>query len=738
MSQSSPSIPAVAAYRAPAHKHAHHLHSIPPREKTARKLILDHMLYLHAHARFIQARSELGMARPGATHLDDTEDVQALTFGVTGMDRHKSNSVDKFRFCPHVDLELAREQRAAAEGMEKVLSSLLIQNGDLNDRSDHTGSGGRPLPSGIRLRLALSALINDFFARDVHVFEQDDPPDEALHASPSDSLETPMSIASIISDPPFPPNGYPHTPISVPALPYPFLDLYPLHPSRPGSHSPWALDPMATSLRPTSASASSPSRSHAPHVWKAVGRSRELYNAGIKRRRSICVRHLTPLDECPQLCVHAAAYTSREPRQALTNIGTGLSHSGPPLRRRRRLGTGGISSAGGTGARMADLLPRFLKLSALVARELGSEMRGEQQEIYDEEPSPRDQLATNQRSSSTPSPTVTPIHSDPISTTGDARPTREWYALLSGIVTRAVLEGYLGKGWLGPDSLEVLFGLGIGVDWNTLDHIDHRQASNTTRSGSSAASPDPLRAGTPRVQDDINENDDNDGSNSTETRSTSWFGEDDMQFELDSMPTLADAAKILFGRGTPANATTSYTPAPSAPPYGFATTRWSPTFTRPGIEGGDPEWEWEMSERIAEFSTIAPQTPDLMSHLNELSARYPPEPIERAGVRFCEAVANWRGTPELEVYKSKVRIPAPSSVMNGPSTATFSPPRSASTSTSVASTSPTPTMTSNTPNIFSYFAIPGRVKLSGVPSSRKRPRDDIIPSALTGSVKRRM
>lgn len=36
-----------AKYKAPAHKHAHHLHSIPPREKSTRTLIIDHMLWVH-------------------------------------------------------------------------------------------------------------------------------------------------------------------------------------------------------------------------------------------------------------------------------------------------------------------------------------------------------------------------------------------------------------------------------------------------------------------------------------------------------------------------------------------------------------------------------------------------------------------------------------------------------------------------------------------------------------------
>jgi hypothetical protein len=37
-------------YKAPAHKHAHHLHSIPPREKSTRTLIIDHMLWVHGRS----------------------------------------------------------------------------------------------------------------------------------------------------------------------------------------------------------------------------------------------------------------------------------------------------------------------------------------------------------------------------------------------------------------------------------------------------------------------------------------------------------------------------------------------------------------------------------------------------------------------------------------------------------------------------------------------------------------
>ena len=42
-----------------------------------------------------------------------------------------------------------------------------------------------------------------------------------------------------------------------------------------------------------------------------------------------------------------------------------------------------------------------------------------------------------------------------------AGPTREWYALLAGLLTRAVLEGYLLKGWKGTWGAETLLGLGL-------------------------------------------------------------------------------------------------------------------------------------------------------------------------------------------------------------------------------------------------------------------------------------
>jgi hypothetical protein len=49
-----------------------------------------------------------------------------------------------------------------------------------------------------------------------------------------------------------------------------------------------------------------------------------------------------------------------------------------------------------------------------------------------------------------------------------------------------------------------------------------------------------------------------------------------------------------------------------------------------------------------QFYDIPASTPDLATHMEDLVWQYPSEPIERAAVRFCEAVAKWRGKPELE------------------------------------------------------------------------------------------
>lgn len=37
--------------------------------------------------------------------------------------------------------------------------------------------------------------------------------------------------------------------------------------------------------------------------------------------------------------------------------------------------------------------------------------------------------------------------------------------------------------------------------------------------------------------------------------------------------------------------------------------------------------------------------------MEDLAWQYPAEPVERAAVRFCEAIARWHGKPELETVR---------------------------------------------------------------------------------------
>lgn len=46
-------------------------------------------------------------------------------------------------------------------------------------------------------------------------------------------------------------------------------------------------------------------------------------------------------------------------------------------------------------------------------------------------------------------------------------PSCEWYSLLAGLLTRAVLEGYLTAGWTGAQAVRCLLLVGLGVESDT-------------------------------------------------------------------------------------------------------------------------------------------------------------------------------------------------------------------------------------------------------------------------------
>lgn len=185
---------APSTFKPPAHKHAHHLHSIPPREKSTRTLIIDHMLWVHARTRFAQARAELGMSdrtggpsslnyahreRPEQYEEDeeidsDGEDAAMLKAKEGG----PGETDDEEERRQRQDLVLSRNLRVRAINLEKVVTSMLDQPPPVlhpvleepetpptSPKRDRSKDHPHTLPNGVRLRLALGTVINDLFSR---------------------------------------------------------------------------------------------------------------------------------------------------------------------------------------------------------------------------------------------------------------------------------------------------------------------------------------------------------------------------------------------------------------------------------------------------------------------------------------------------------------------------------------------------------------------------------------------
>lgn len=297
-------------------------------------------------------------------------------------------------------------------------------------------------------------------------------------------------------------------------------------------------------------------------------------------------------------------------------VGSGLASSGlggSLLRRGIPLSDETRGPPGAKNTQLAELIPRFLRLSALVALELGREV------------------------GATPSAEniVTKV----------LVPTSEWYLLLAGLLTCAVLEGYLTAGWTGLAPVQVLLGVGLG----------------------SAVIPEPSQ---------LTANDEYD------------------EFEPDDMPDLPDAVSVLFPSWS----------AKNGPRYDIAGgASAGENFTGSGRrvsdpevigEGGEAEFSHEMGQRVArvcncllgtllcsfsltplignfdgllitgrslilfvlpprQFLDVPAGTPDLLMHMENLARRFPAEPVERAALRFCEAIALWRGKPELETVRPR-------------------------------------------------------------------------------------
>ncbi|KAI0749645.1 hypothetical protein C8Q80DRAFT_1163205 [Daedaleopsis nitida] len=702
-------------FKAPAHKHAHHLHSIPPREKSTRTLIIDHLLWVHGRTRFAQARAELGMTdraggpsssnfahreRPENFEEDeevysDGEDVRVLGAREGGPEHtHGDDDEDRLE---RQDLPLARNLRQRAESVEKVATAMLDQPpqekplhpDDLLDpptspslQPQNARQHQHTLPNGVRLRLTLATVINDFFCR-----RAPDPPQRPpiVHTDPN------VPVASVL----------------------------------PSSLIPLAGLCNASFIPGVARTSRKPVPSEYIRSLYAIGSDPDTSNSppGLRCPRhlhmscEICVEAKTQFTVRPgqtrgrATSGRAGSTTGSSPGDGSSNnngtvlatgvtgwqdgsgIGSGLARPGSTgtVLRRPSMPNGAPGPGSMTpmmnNTKLTELIPRFMRLSALVAMELGREATEDRASVdggdrRDEDGAPP-----------TPRPPLSPQTNASDFSFNALRPSREWYYLFAGLLTRAVLEGYLTANWRGVEPLEVLLGLGLAMSPTSLRANAARPPDSSASSSSGAA------AGRASGGDDPEFND----------------------FNPDELPDLEEAAKVLF---------------PSLrEPLGGGN---SPVYYQ--REGAELEYELEMTERLARFYAVPQSTPDVATHMEDLAWQFPAEAVERAAVRFCEAIARWRGKPELETYKkapwigSKDQQPSTSANGSAPSSAPAamsieSLVHSNPTSPSTANPNPIPTPVSarppeprrpRRPPIEQYFTMPPSFTLQG----RKRRRDD--------------
>ncbi|KAI0789965.1 hypothetical protein C8Q75DRAFT_793068 [Abortiporus biennis] len=727
-------------FKAPAHKHAHHLHSIPPREKSTRTLIIDHLLWVHARTRFAQARAELGMTDrtggPSSTnhvHRDrpenyeeeeevysDGEDVSALVARAGGPGHtHEEDDDERLE---SQDLPLARNLRQRAESVEKVITAMLDQPPEVppvhpDDLLDpptspqlhplHSRTHQHTLPNGVRLRLALATVINDLFARRAPA-----PPHRQYYGVSSGS--PPPSLPSAL------------VPLAAVSLP---------HQPRPNTRRPMPSD----YIRSLYAIGADPDTQNSPPSLRCP---RHLHMGC-----EICVEAKIPARQGPKgrgsTGRTASTPTGSSPGDGSTvgysggnvfglgggvtgwqegsGIGSGLARPGKRgtvLRRPSEAfiqapasgsssGHGGDGRGGGNGqamanTKLAETVIRFLRLSALVAMELGREATEDRASVDGGRDDEHPGLATPRPPSLSPlavfkdlrPPAVRHLAPDLNLHANALRPTREWYFLLAGLLTRTVLEGYITGGWLGVEPLEVLLGVGLGLS----------PAPEGMLSG--ASNPNPI----PGINTPVG---------SAKPKNSDPFSE----FDPDDLPELDDAVRILF---------------PTLREVNFMTAGNSSSY--PKKDGAELDYEIEMTDRLARFYDVPSSTPDIATHMEDLAWQFPAEAVERAACRFSEAVSRWRGKPELETYKKASWITASKDAQgSGSNIAAMSidslvhsnpasPTRPPAIVAGMADQRPTTLQStsfvdnkSRRPTIEKYFSMPPSLMLQG----RKRRRSEV-------------
>lgn len=576
-------------FRAPAHKHAHHLHSIPPREKSTRTLIIDHLLWVHARTRFAQARAELGMTdRTGgpssANHahrerpenyeedeevFSDGEDIFTLVARSGGPGHtHEADDDERLEL---QDLPLARSLRQRAESVEKVIASMLDQPPEVPpvhpddsfeaptspqlqpvnaQRHPHT------LPNGVRLRLAVGTVINDLFAR-----RAPNPPHRRYigHSpgAPLPALPTalvPLAGVSLVNCP---------------------------APSRKPMPSAYIRALYATGADPDTQN--SPPSLRCPrhlHMGCEICVEAKISRPAPKAQRTNSNRAGSTNGSSPgdintpmnsngnNVFILGGGVTGW---QEGSGIGSGLSRPGkkgtvlrrpsdayqqaPPSNGPQSPGTNNSSQPCLANTKLSEMVTRFLRLSALVATELGREATEDRASVDGNNRDEESQQGSSGPRPSSPLATFRPPAqrqvSDPVNLYGNAfRPSREWYFLLAGILTRTVLEGYITGNWLGVEPLEVLLTVGLG--FSPIPEGLFSTNSETPANG-----------------------EDSPGLNNGKSRTRDEFTE----FDPDELPDLEESIRILF---------------PALKDISLI----NGTYAYPGREGAELEYEIEMTERM--------------------------------------------------------------------------------------------------------------------------------------------
>ncbi|KAI6039834.1 hypothetical protein EDC04DRAFT_3061740 [Pisolithus marmoratus] len=728
-----PSLPVTSSFKAPAHKHAHHLHSIPPREKSTRTLIIDHMLWVHARTRFAQARAELGMTdrtggpsslnyayreRPEQYEEDeevvsDGEDAGMLQ-AREGGSRHDDEEDRRQR----QDLDLAASLRLRAIGLEKVVTSMLeqpppVQHPVLDDdhltpnNSPKRGSKTHPhtLPNGVRLRLSLGTVINDLFSRQPPIS-----PYRHHHHPPPIIISTNSDQGSSES---FSPST---SPVPQNVSPDPSISASVISSSCSGNPA-GTLPPSLTLLSSVSASkrpysqlpTSQPLLTMPLHqnVVTLTSRARSMYMGGADHSTANsspglrCSRHLHAGCE---ICV-VAKQSSKAPgvtgrNRVIPMVGgsstigsrsaTQTSHMA--LGKSMWGNNGGVpgwqdGSGIGTGLAQPGIHGSVLRRKSKWAIAEGDNDHAENTNSFAGNP-------------------------------------RLWEFIPRFLRLSALVSVELGRE-LGEEAYNIPEG----------EHGQGRTADETSMPTPTSPSPSPSRR--PRSEAEVPPLHPSRewymllaglltraalegyltagwrGSNAAECLLSVGRGlndgveigeEEDLGdpefewFDPDDLPGLREATRILF-------------PSLRGVSSGMTHRR----------DDAEAAFHMEMEARCRRFFDIPQQTPDLVTHMEDLAWHYPAEPVERAALRFCEAVGKWRGKPELENYKKKPKEEASEGAGNmtiesfvhsnptSPTTASFAPQRGDSKSP-------------RRPPIEKYFIVPQPV--TNTRSKRRRSIDD--------------